>query len=348
MSPDSAKNKYKACLVGFGKIAQGYSQDPVMAEVMRYTTHAQVLKDHEQIDWISVVDPSEAAREAAQTDWQIEKAFASPQEHVNREEIEILILATPPGERMASLTAFPALKAVIMEKPLAPDMESAREVIEYCRQHNILVQVNLLRRGDQLTRSLMHGGIEAYTGKVISIFGLYGNGLKNNGLHMIDVVRMTMGDIYSVRALSGTQIAESPMPGDFGIPFQLTVKQEDRLIPVCFTPVPFSKYRENGMQFFGERGRFDYWHGGLTLSASPLAPSRMGGGEMELAHDKPGRIDATMGEALYNMYSNLIDALTKDKPLYSTGQSALGSTAVVEAILRSAQSQGEEIVLAGD
>lgn len=318
-----------------------------MAKVMRYTTHAQVLKDHKHIDWVSVVDPTEAARKAAQQNWQIAKTFASAQEHDNKQEIDLLILATPPAERLATLKAFPALKAVVMEKPLAPDMESAREVIDYCRQHNILVQVNLLRRGDQLTRSLMHGGIEAYTGKVISVFGLYGNGLRNNGLHMIDVVRMTIGDIYSARALSGTKIEESPMPGDFGIPFQLTVKQEARLIPVCFTPVPFNKYRENGMQFFGERGRFDYWHGGLTISASPLAPSRMGGGEMELAHDKPGHIDATMGEALYNMYSNLIDGLTKESPLYSTGQSALTSTAVVEAIFRSATSQGEEIVLAG-
>lgn len=334
--------------MGFGKIAQGYSQDPVMAKIMRYTTHAQVLKAHDSIEWISVVDPSQQARESALSQWEIKKTFSSPAEHSEREEIELLVLATPPGERMEALKAFPALKAVIMEKPLAPDIESARALIEYCRQRNILVQVNLLRRADSLTRSLAQGGIEAYTGRIRAVFGLFGNGLKNNGLHMIDVVRLVLGDIYSARALAGSPISESPMPGDLGLPFALTVKQADRLIPVSFAPVPFDKYRENGMQFFGERGRLDYWHGGLTISACPLAPSRLGGGEMELAHDKPGLIQSTMGEALYNMYSNLVAAIESGKTLYSTGDSALASTAVVEAIMRSANSHGEEIFLAGN
>lgn len=333
--------------MGFGKIAQGYSQDPVMAKIMHYTTHAQVLKDHDSIDWISVIDPSPQARESAKTDWQIEKTFATLQDHSDKETIEMLVLATPPGERMAALKAFPALKAVIMEKPLAADIESAREVIEYCQKRNILVQVNLLRRADKQTRSLAQGGIEAYTGQIRAVFGLYGNGLKNNGLHMIDVVRLVLGEIHAVRALSGSQIDESPMPGDIGIPFHMTVRQGERQIPISFAPVPFNKYRENGMQFFGERGRFDYWHGGLTLSACPLAPSRLGGGEMELAHDKPGHIDATMGEALYNIYENLIDALANKTSLYSTGQSALESTKVVEAILQSHREKGKEIILAG-
>lgn len=332
--------------MGFGKIAQGYSQDQVMAKIMRYTTHAQVLKEHDSIEWISVIDPSPQAREAAHSQWQIEKTFSSPAEHSKRENIELLVLATPPGERMDALQAFPALKAVIMEKPLAPDMESAAALIDYCRQRNILLQVNLLRRADSLTRSLAQGGIEAYTGRIRAVFGLFGNGLKNNGLHMIDVVRLVLGEIHSARALAGSQIPESPMLGDLGLPFALTVKQADRLIPVSFAPVPFDKYRENGMQFFGERGRLDYWHGGLTVSACPLAPSRLGGGEMELAHDKPGLIQSTMGEALYNIYSNLFSALEKENALYSTGASALASTAVVEAILASAKEQGKEIFLA--
>jgi hypothetical protein len=59
----------KTALVGFGKIAQGYARDPVMAKLMQYTSHSQVLRDHPAFDFCAVVDSALPALKQAQSDY---------------------------------------------------------------------------------------------------------------------------------------------------------------------------------------------------------------------------------------------------------------------------------------
>lgn len=309
-----------------------------MARVMKFASHAQVLAAHPALNWLTVIDPNPQARQAARQDWSIEDAAESIEACKHRQQIELAVLATPPLTRLEEIAAFPNLKAVLIEKPLAKDLEASRELIDYCRQRGIQVQVNLLRRGDPLTRSLAEGRLQELIGSLQSAGGLYGNGLKNNGLHMIDLVRMLLGEIASVQALSPTKMEESPMEGDFSFPFALTLAETGKVI--TFSPVSFKHWRENGLQLYGSSGRLDYLHGGLTILHYPLSESRMGGGEMEVAHDQPRAIAATMGDALYQMYDNLLASINEQAELFSTGDSALLSTAVVEALFASHREDG--------
>ncbi|MBI5171423.1 MAG: Gfo/Idh/MocA family oxidoreductase [Candidatus Melainabacteria bacterium] len=336
--PSDSNQPCATALVGFGKIAQGYSQDKVMARVMKFASHAQVLTAHPALNWLTVIDPNPLALQAARQDWSIEDAAESIEACRHRHRIELAVLATPPQARLKEIAAFPNLKAVLIEKPLAKDLKASQELIDYCRRSGIQVQVNLLRRGDPLTRSLKEGRLQELIGSLQCASGLYGNGLKNNGLHMIDLVRMLLGEIASVQALSPTKLEESPMDGDFSFPFALTLAETGKTI--TFSPVSFKNWRENGLQFYGTNGRLDYLHGGLTVLHYPLSESRMGGGEMEVAHDRPEPIAATMGEALYQIYDNLLAAIHGQTELFSTGHSALLSTAVVEALFASHREGG--------
>lgn len=335
--PSYSDKPCATALVGFGKIAHGYSRDKVMARAMKYASHAQVLSAHAGLNWLSVIDPNPQARQAARQDWAIEDVEAAIEDCKHRREIELAVLATPPLDRLKEIAAFPNLKAVLIEKPLAKDLETSRALIDYCRQKGILVQVNLLRRADPCTRALKEGRLQELIGELQTAAGIYGNGLKNNGLHMIDLVRMLLGEIASVQALSPGKLEESPMDGDFSFPFALTLAESGKTI--TFSPVSFKNWRENGLHLYGKNGRLDYLHGGLTILHYPLAESRMGGGEMEVAHDRPESIAATMGEALYEMYDNLLAAV-KGQALFSTGPSALRSTAVVEALFASHRQGG--------
>lgn len=335
---------YATALVGFGKIAQGYSQDKVMAKVMEYASHAQVLASHPRLNWCTVIDPDAKARELAKSAWAIADTQASIDKTAHRDEIELAVLATPPGGRLDEIKAFPNLKAVLIEKPLAENLQSSKELIEYCKSRSILVQVNLLRRADIMTRSLRDGYLVELIGELQAGMCLYGNGLKNNGLHMIDLVRMLFGEIHSVQALSQNTVEESPMPSDCGISFALTLANRKQST-ITFNPVSFKNWRENGLILFGNDGRFDYLHGGLSLLHYKRAESRMGGGEMEIGHDHPEKLTATMGSALYEIYDNLLNALSGDEKLCSTGDSALASTAIVDAVFASFHEGGKQKVL---
>lgn len=325
----------KTALVGFGKIAQGYARDPVMAKLMQYTSHAQVLRDHPDFDFCAVVDSAPPALKQAQSDYPEIVIASSCAELSTRDEIQILVLATPPDNRLSDIKVFNNLQAVIVEKPLGIDLKSSQDFLSYCQERNIKVQVNLLRRADALTNELSSGSLTKHIGKLQTGFGLYGNGIKNNGAHMVDLVRLLLGPIERVTALPGLAFDEGPITGDINLPFVLTLASSQSIF---FSPVRFGAFRENGLQLIGESGKLDYLHGGLSIYKTPLGPNRMVSGEMELVYDKPETITSTLGQAFYRMYDNLVDHINSGTPLCSPAQSALASTAIVQAILRSKES----------
>lgn len=326
---------FKTALVGFGKIAQGYARDPVMAKLMQYTSHAQVLRDHPAFDFCAVVDSALPALKQAQSDYPEIAIASSCAELTNGDDIQVLVLATPPDNRLCDIKVFNNLQAVIVEKPLGIDLKSSQEFLSYCQERNIRVQVNLLRRADSLTSELAAGTLTRHIGKLQSGFGLYGNGIKNNGVHMVDLVRLLLGPIERVIALPGLAFTEGPITADINLPFALTLVTGQSIF---FSPVKFSAFRENGLQLIGDSGKLDYLHGGLSIYKTPLGPNRMVSGEMELVYDKPESIASTLGQAFYRMYDNLADNIHNGTPLCSSAQSALASTAIVEAILRSRDS----------
>jgi predicted dehydrogenase len=326
---------FKTALVGFGKIAQGYARDPVMAKLMQYSSHGQVLRDHPAFDFCAVVDSALPALKQAQSDYPEIAIASSCAELTNGDDIQVLVLSTPPDNRLSDIKGFNNLQAVIVEKPLGIDLKSSQEFLSYCQERNIKVQVNLLRRADSLTSELAAGTLTEHIGKLQAGFGLYGNGIKNNGVHMVDLVRLLLGPIERVIALPGLAFTEGPITADINLPFALTLATGQSIF---FSPVKFSAFRENGLQLIGDSGKLDYLHGGLSIYKTPLGPNRMVSGEMELVYDKPESIASTLGQAFYRMYDNLADNIHNGTPLCSSAQSALASTAIVEAILRSKDS----------
>ncbi len=337
------KAKLKTALIGFGRIAQGYSKDPIMARHFRYATHAQVLSQHPQFNWLAVVDPSAPARKEAQSRWGIKNIAEHPQQLTCADEIEIAVIATPPEDRGYILDAFPNLRAIIIEKPLAMDLQTSIRLAETCRKRKILAQVNLVRRADRLTRKLAGSRLKKTIGTMQAGFGIYGNGLLNNGTHMIDLVRMLTGEITSVQAIAdGPSFAQGPISGDINIAFNLILEND---IVITLQPVSFDYYRENCLDLWGNDGRLSYMHGGMTVLSYPRKKNRLISKEYEVAVDKPRILEPTIGTAIYEIYTNLANTLAGKEALLSPIESALETASVVEAILQSAHNNGKPVRL---
>lgn len=323
---------YRTALVGFGKMAQGYSHDAKMALYYPYASHAQVLRDHPYFDWCAVVDPDEGARNSAVRDWGISNAAPSPEAVAGREKIEVAVLATPPDQRLAVLDSFPALKAVLVEKPLGFDLKSARDFVDAFCERNIMVQVNLWRRADQLLSHLATGELQNRIGRAQAVSFVYGNGLRNNGTHMVDLARMLFGEIVRVQRIGLSEgHAGSPIPGDVNPTFAAVTESGLNLL---FQPLFFSHYRENGLTVWGETGRLEIMNEGLVIHVYGMTNNRAMQGAAEIAHDRPERLETSVGRALYRLYDNLAAALeaVDAERLCSPSLSALQTTVIVEAV----------------
>lgn len=321
-------------IVGFGRMAQGYADDPAMARHFRYAAHSQVLRDNPRFAWCAVVDPSPKALEVAKDTWSIPHVAgnAAALGHDICREIEVAVLATGPEAREGLLDQFPRLKAVIAEKPLGRTAEEAHAFLAECRAREIIVQVNMWRRADERFRELADGRLDALIGEVQAATCYYGNGLANNGTHMVDFVRMLLGEVAGWQ-LSGIRAGfiEGPIPGDANPAFMLHLASG---LEVAFQPLRFSDYRECGLTLMGRQGKLDILVEGLHISFSRRVEHRAMSGEREIASDRAERLPATCGDALYRMYDNLADCLDADDAamLWSDADSAMRTTAIIDAI----------------
>jgi predicted dehydrogenase len=323
--------RYKTALIGFGRMAAGYADDPNHARWYPYATHAQVLRDHPAFDWVAVVDPSADARASAASRWGVPITAASLEELPNAESIEVAVIATPPAVRAGLLDKLPSLSAVLVEKPLGMNLTAATRFVADCSKRSIIGAVNFPRRYDPHMITLANGGLVQTIGKPQAVFGTYGNGMRNNGSHLIDLVRMLLGPIVGAHLVGGGhRFTEGPFIGDSNFPVSILLESG---ITVSLQPLKFSAYREVGLDIWGEMGRVQLLHESLTILTTPVAENRQLTGSRELQHEASVSRQTTLGDALYLAYDNLASTIRGETRLLSTLHNGLTTMRVVESLM---------------
>jgi len=334
-------NRLKTLLVGFGKIAVDLATDPIHAKAYPYATHAQVLKEHPAFDWLAVVDSDERACQKAKDDWQVEHVSTDVRFLTIAEDIEVAVIATPPESRSVILESLPNLKLVLIEKPIASILEEAKKFISLCEKKGISLAVCLPRRYDKSLRHLADADLKNKIGNPLTVSAFYGNGLQNNGTHLIDLIRMQLGEIKTVRALSESPFqSDCPIKNDFDINFTCLMKSG---LEVMVSTIDFHSYREIGMDIWGEKGRLQLMHESLTSVFSPMISSHLLTGAFEISQDKNEISKTSCGTALFDVYDNLAASIQELQPLYCSGESAFQTMKIVEAIRLSAKQSCVEI-----
>jgi predicted dehydrogenase len=250
------------------------------------------------------------------------------------------VVATPPGERSAVVEGLPSLRAVLVEKPLGRTIAEAEEFLGLCADRGILVQANLWRRGDELFRDLARGRLAAEIGRPQIVFGVYGNGILNNGVHLVDLLAMLVGEVELVQALTGRGSESGPISGDLDVAFAAELTGG---VTATVLPLDFHCYREVGLDVWGEGGRLEIMQEGLGVTVYPRAENRSAGGEHEIASDRPLPLSSTLGYAFFNLYTNLAEALLDGAELWSPGDAALRAERAVAAVRRS-RDEGNVVV----
>lgn len=331
-----SKGGLRTIVVGFGQIAAGMSDDAKMARYFTYAAHAQVLSDHPAFDWLGVVDPSEAAQRRAREDWKVPHVGGDLSAVAERVRPEVAVIAAPPGRARAdTVQQLPDLKAVLVEKPLGVGGEEGEAFIGFCRKRGVKVMVNYWRRGDELYRQLAAGGLADRIGRPQAVFATYGNGLFNNGSHLIDFVQMLMGEVATVQALDQpTQLENTRLAEDWRATFALTLANG---VMVMVQPLDFHFYREVGLDIWGEHGRLALFQESLGVFHYPLVDNRGLENAMEIASDRPTVLKPTVGRALYNIYDNFADVIAGKAEPWTSGEQALFTEKILNAVLTSAR-----------
>ncbi len=292
----------KTILIGFGNIAANYADDIFMQKWFKYSTHLQVLRDHPDFYLKAIVDKNRNALDKAKLLGEIPEVKQNINELDDPDEFDVAVLAIPPEERVDIINKLPKVRAIIFEKPLATDISDAHKIIDLCQKRRIIAEVNFPRRFDEkLIESLKR--LPNELGTLQSAFAIYGNGLNNNGSHLLDLTRMAIGDCIWVQSLAnGLYDQISPIKNDLNIPFALGFKNEVKLLVQV---IKFDSYREVYLDLWGTKGRLSFLHEGLFSAYSSLKRHRFSKYDNELENDN--RLISLMGQsnAMYNLYDYL-------------------------------------------
>lgn len=312
---------YKTALIGLGKIGTQYAADPQIAQYYKYSTHAQAIHDHPDFECGAMFDANQSISE---------QNYSSLEDIAENYKPDVLVLATPPQDRINILKKFNTLRAVVVEKPLAMSLPEATELVRHCEDNNITMQVNYWRRFDDAIANIIQS-CQSNNEVPQTIFVTYGNGLRNNGVHIIDQVRFMFGEVESAVALCApNNHGEFPIKGDCNIDFQLHLKNGAK---VYASALDFSQYREIALDIWTDQRRIEFLQGGLLIRISSKENHRALKDACEIAHDCSQISSTGAGEAFYRLYDNLSAALQKGADPISNGRSALKNEEILEQLL---------------
>jgi predicted dehydrogenase len=186
-------------------------------------THAAAYAASPLTELVGVCDTNpDAATEAARR-WGVAECYTDVRDLLASAQPALVSICTPDpthSEIGEQVVAFPSVRGVLMEKPLAMTVAEAERLVARARDGAISLAVNYSRRWADGIRQA--GGVirQGRLGTVQSVTGYYANGWLHNGTHWIDLARMLVGEVVSARALrSPTRESQADCPLDTELEF---------------------------------------------------------------------------------------------------------------------------------
>tara|TARA_Y100000589_G_C27123787_1_gene617625 strand:+ start:488 stop:1498 length:1011 start_codon:yes stop_codon:yes gene_type:complete len=332
------KKKLSTMIVGFGKVSSYY--DSKMGSFFPYQNHFEVIKNHPKFELTAIIDKSEKVRRKVKKQFKVPIVLKSINQLSKDYVPDIVVISTKPESKYKVIKNLRVGKAILLEKPVGKDLKDSMKIFEKCKDLGVLVQVNLLRRADK-TEFLQKKNLLKFLGKVQFVNVVYGNGIKNNGVHIIDFLRLILGEVQSVRSFSNiSSCKHATSKNDFDIFCKLNFEKN---ISVIMSPINFNFYRDIIIDIWGNKGRVEIFQEGLFVRKSKINDHRAIENYKEISIDSSEIIKTKLGTGYYNIYDNLYDAIFNRKKLVSSLDNTIQNEKVIDAIIRCSFNKNKKI-----
>ena len=185
--------------MGAGRIAQGFDKP----DSERVLTLAHAVRQSPQLQLGGFFDLLPERAEAAERKWDCPP---SPRDRETWLDAgwDVVLIATPDDCHIRDfedvLQRKP--KAVMVEKPLAPNVSAAERLLTVARDQSTAVLVNFPRRWHSGVREVSRLFAANELGTVRRIHGTCSGGLRHNGVHLLDLVAAWCPGAGDVRLLA--------------------------------------------------------------------------------------------------------------------------------------------------
>jgi UDP-N-acetylglucosamine 3-dehydrogenase len=307
--------------------------------------HVRVYSQNPDVDLVAISDIDKNTAQSVGSMFGV-KWYLDYNEMLKREEIDAvsIVVPTTKHEKVAS-DVIGYGKHVLLEKPIAESIKSAKKIIEKANESRIKLMVGHIERFNPAVAKIKQLIEEGKLGKVVSIsskrVGPYAN-IKNNvgvcldlAIHDIDVMRfITNDEVSEVYA----KIGNNSLSEEDYVSILLTLKKGiTGLIEANWlTPTKIRRLDVTGTKGYAA---LDYIRQDLNLYGKVLSERPADYEELIIAYGQPcmGKIEIKKEEPLKLEVNHFIKSIMDDSTPLADGQSGLRNLEVALTALQSAR-----------
>lgn len=316
--------RYPTAVIGLGKIGQEY--DYASHDDSFIVTHAHAFSRHPGFELVGGVDPRAAQRRKFTKKFNA-PAFTSLSALLRHTSPTVFALAvpTPQHAHVARdvLTAHPHL--LLCEKPLAATVGDARWLVRAATQKKCSLAVNYMRRFEPGVNKLKKMLATDSFGTIYKGTVWYGNGLRNNGSHFIDLLTWLLGPVKEVSLIAPGRVYRGDPEPDVLITYASAA--------IACLAICEEHFTLSGFELVGTKGTIRYSERGTRIETRQVVPDPQFPGYSVL-QAQPQLVPNDLLRCQWHVVDSLYRHLKRGTPLPSTGGSALKTLAVVESIVR--------------
>lgn len=317
--------KHNSAIVGCGRIASAFDDDPWMRKNYGISTHAGAYTDNPSIDLVCAADISEAALNSFGRRWNISRLYMDYEEMLDKEKIDILSICTPNSTHLEIFekAVDAGVKAIFCEKPISDSLENADRMVDIANENNMFFLVNHRRRWDMLyqdvKRYIDSGGI----GRIHQGSCYYNAGIANTGCHLFDVLRMLFGEAQVVNAW----LKDDPDKHDPNMDGYIVFENN---ISVAVQSLDIENYLIFELDIYGSKGRLRIEDNGFKLGCWIADESARYSGLKELVPVSPP-IDLSRPAMFKIAMENIVECLTSNGQPACTGMDGVKALEIISA-----------------
>ncbi len=170
---------------------------------------------------VAVMDTNEERARQIQKRYGAQRVYTNLDDICNDKDVDAVMVLTPPHHHLLPVVAAAkAGKHVLCEKPMAPTIEEADEMISVCSEHGVKLMIAFMKRFNRSFRQVKELIDAGRLGQVFEVRARWENAkiagptgeefrmtlesgggiLQESGSHQIDVCRWWLGDVCEVSA----------------------------------------------------------------------------------------------------------------------------------------------------
>ena len=316
---------YDVLLIGLGQIGMGYDYNHAVNEGVY--THARAFNQHPNFQLVGGVD-SDISRGEMFESMYLCKSYSDLNEALSNCQPHLVIIAVPTDLHFEILTAVLeniTPLAIMCEKPLAYELDTAKNIRKICVDKNVALYVNYIRRSDpgviEIKKRLDSGHISS------PIKGIcwYSKGLIHNGSHFFNLLEYWLGSMNDAKVIEVGRLWDGADPEpDIQLKFEKGT--------VMMIALDEENFSHSCIELLASNGRLRYDKGGAEIKWQSIEADSNFSGYKRLSNE-PEKIMSGMERYQWNVAEQLASALNGDKYELCNDLEALTTLSNMQSII---------------